>query len=166
MNVHIRWMIRRDMSDVLEIERSIYGSAAWNEDNFITCLRQRNCIGMVVETDEKIIGFMLYELHKHRLNIISFAVAFDWRRLGVGTQMVAKLAGKLSSHRRTSLTLAVRESNLDAQLFFRSQGFAATGVERNFYEDTGEDAYAMEYRLADESSGERNKCRSQMKGAK
>jgi ribosomal-protein-alanine N-acetyltransferase len=71
------------------------------------------------------------------------------RRFGVGSQMVAKLISKLSSHRRTRITLEVRETNLTAQLFFSRQGFRATRVLRAFYEDSGEDAYLMEYRFAD-----------------
>jgi ribosomal-protein-alanine N-acetyltransferase len=33
-------------------------------------------------------------------------------------------------------------------LFFRSLGFKATGVLRNFYEDSTEDAFMMQYRSA------------------
>ncbi|MDG2409795.1 MAG: ribosomal protein S18-alanine N-acetyltransferase [Pirellulales bacterium] len=142
--VHIRWMIRRDMEDVLEIENSSF-EFPWFEEDFIRCLRQRNCIGMVAEYDEHIIGFMIYELHKVRLHILNFAVHPDFRRGQVGQQMVSKLISKLSYQRRTQITLEVRETNLDAQLFFRGQGFRATNVLRSFYEDTPEDAYLMEY---------------------
>ena len=90
---------------------------------------------------------MIYELHKNRLHILNFAVAPAHRRTGIGGQMVAKLIGKLSSHRRTKITLAVREPNLAAQLFFRAQDFQAVRVLRNYYEDSGEDAFLMEYRV-------------------
>ena len=60
--------------------------------------------------------------------------------------MAAKLIGKLSSQRRSRITLEVRETNLAAQLFFRSAGFRAVSVLRAFYEDTPEDAYLMQYR--------------------
>ena len=83
--VHIRWMIRRDMPAVLGIENSCF-EFAWNEDDFIRCLRQRNCIGMVAEEDDQVVGFMIYELHKNRLHILNFAVHADHRRSGVGTQ--------------------------------------------------------------------------------
>jgi ribosomal-protein-alanine N-acetyltransferase len=61
--------------------------------------------------------------------------------------MVAKLISKLSSHRRTRITLEVRETNLAAQLFFRTQGFRAVRVLRSYYEDSGEDAFLMQYHL-------------------
>ena len=64
--------------------------------------------------------------------------------------MVAKLIGKLSSHRRTKITLAVRETNMPAQLFFRSQEFKAVKVLRGYYEDSGEDAFLMQYRIAED----------------
>ena len=148
VRVHIRWMIRRDMPEVLRSEQDSF-DYSWTEDDFLRCLRQRNCIGMVAEHDDRVVGFMIYELHKTKLHVLNFAVAPEWRRLGIGTQMVMKLVGKLSSHRRTKITLAVRESNLNAQLFFRTQAFKASRVLRSYYEDSGEDAYLMNYRIAE-----------------
>jgi ribosomal-protein-alanine N-acetyltransferase len=138
-------MIRRDMAEVLEIERQSF-EFPWFEEDFIRCLRQRNCIGMVAEQGERVVGFMIYELHKTRLHILNFAVAPEFRRRGVGRQMVDKLLCKLSSQRRTRITLEVRETNLPAQLFFKSSGFRAVTVLRAYYEDSPEDAYLMQYR--------------------
>ena len=148
--VHIRWMIRRDMPEVLQTEQESF-EYAWTEEDFLRCLRQRNCIGMVAEQGEKVVGFMIYELHKAKLHILNFAVHPQYRRVGVGAQMVAKLISKLSSHRRTRITLEVRETNLPAQLFFRAQGFKAVRVLRGFYDDSGEDAFLMQYQLPGEA---------------
>jgi ribosomal-protein-alanine N-acetyltransferase len=147
VRVHIRWMIRRDMAEVLDIERASF-EFPWFEEDFIRCLRQRNCIGMVAEHGERVVGFMIYELHKTRLHILNFAVATEFRRRGVGRQMLEKLVGKLSSQRRTRITLEVRETNLPAQLFFKSALFRAVTVLRAYYEDSPEDAYLMQFRHA------------------
>lgn len=144
LRVHVRWMIRRDMAEVLQIEAGSF-EFPWNDDDFIKCLRQRNCIGMVAEYEDRVVGYMIYELHKTSLHLLNFAVSPDFRRRRVGQQMIDKLRGKLSSQRRTSLGLEVRETNLSAQLFLRDLGFKATGVVRDFYEDTTEDAYVMRY---------------------
>jgi ribosomal-protein-alanine N-acetyltransferase len=149
VRVHIRWMIRRDMPEVLQTEQASF-DYAWTEEDFLRCLRQRNCIGMVAEQGERVVGFMIYELHKIKLHILNFAVHPSVRRTAIGAQMVAKLISKLSSHRRTRITLEVRETNLVAQLFFRSQGFRAVRVLRGYYEDSGEDAFLMQYQLADD----------------
>ena len=145
MRVHIRWMIRRDMAEVLDIETGAF-EFPWSEEDFLRCLKQRNCIGMVAEYDEQVVGFMIYELHKTRLHVLNFAVADDFRRMGAGRQMIQKLLGKLSYQRRSRIMLEVRETNLDAQLFFRALGFRAVSVLRDFYDDTTEDAYLMQYR--------------------
>ena len=145
VRVHIRWMIRRDMMEVLEIENQSF-EFPWSEEDFIRCLRQRNCIGMVAEHDECVAGFMIYELHRNRLHILNFAVSDEFRQRAVGRQMVDKLVGKLSSQRRNRILLEVRETNLAAQLFFRELGFRAISVLRDFYDDTTEDAYLMQYR--------------------
>lgn len=147
VRTHIRWMIRRDMPEVLAIEAASF-EFPWLEEDFIRCLRQRNCIGMVAEHDDRVVGFMIYELNKSRIQVLNFAAAPDVRRRGVGSQMVRKLIGKLSAQRRTRILLEVRETNLAAQLFFRNNGFRAISVLRDYYEDTPEDAYLMQYRYA------------------
>ena len=143
---HIRWMIRADMPTVQMIERAAFPNP-WTYDDFVRCLRQRNCIGMVAEHDEQVVGFMIYELHKSRLHILNFAVDPRFSRMSVGTTMIGKLVSKLNADRRNRIMLEVRESNIDAQLFFRSLGFRAISVLRGFYDDSAEDAYLMQYRV-------------------
>jgi ribosomal-protein-alanine N-acetyltransferase len=161
VRVHIRWMIRRDMPEVLQTEQDSF-EFAWTEEDFLRCLRQRNCIGMVAEQGEKVVGFMIYELHKAKLHILNFAVHPGQRRIGIGAQMVAKLISKLSSHRRTRITLEVRETNLPAQLFFQRQSFKAVRVLRSYYEDTGEDAFLMQYKITDDASEDADETANQL----
>jgi ribosomal-protein-alanine N-acetyltransferase len=102
---------------------------------------------MVAELADSVVAFMIYELHRSRLHMLNFAVMRSHRRLGIGTQMMEKLAGKLTPDRRGRIALEVRETNLPAQLFFRSLGFRATTVLKDFYQDSTEDAYLMQYAL-------------------
>ena len=146
LGIHVRWMIRRDMPEVLAIEHEAF-EFPWSDEDFTRCLRQRNCIGMVAEMADSVVAFMIYELHRARLHMINFAVVRSHRRLGIGTHMMEKLCGKLTPDRRSRVVLEVRETNLPAQLFFRTLGFRATSVLKDFYQDTTEDAYLMEYSL-------------------
>ncbi len=143
--VHIHWLTLRDTPDVLSIEAASF-EFPWSEDTLIRTLRKRNTNGMVAEIADKVVGVMIYELHKNRLHLINFAVAPTARRQGVGSAMVEKMVSKLSYDRRNRITLEVRETNLAAQLFFKSQGFRAVRVLKDFYEDVDEDAYLMQYR--------------------
>ena len=147
MNCSIEWMCRRHMPEVLAIEAASF-DYPWDEREFQRILRQRDCLGMVAEHDDRVVGFMLYELSKHAIHVLDFATAPEIRRRGVGTQMVQRLVRKLSSQRRTRIVLKVRETNLAAQLFFRARGFRAIAVVHGWYEETPEDAYRFQYRYA------------------
>ncbi|MBC8289295.1 MAG: GNAT family N-acetyltransferase, partial [Planctomycetes bacterium] len=108
IQVQIRWLIRRDMAEVLKIEQDSF-EFPWSEEDFLSCLRQRNCIGMVAECDQRIVGFMIYELHKSKLHILNFGVDCDARRMHVGTQLGQKLIEQLSQPRPNATTRAVRD---------------------------------------------------------
>jgi len=146
LQLHVRWMIRRDMPEVLDIEGEAF-EFPWSDGDFTRCMRQRNCIGMVAEIADSVVAFMMYELHRSRLHVLNFAVRRTHRRLGIGGLMMGKLAAKLTPDRRSRIVLEVRERNLPAQLFFRSLGYRAVSVLKDFYQDTTEDAYLMEYVL-------------------
>src|SRR5690606_22012323 len=105
-----------------------FGEWAWSEEDFLACLRQRNCIGMVAEYRHQVVGYMLYELNKNVLSVINFAVHPDLQRHGVGTAMADKLKVKLSLNHRKMLVVDTRESNLSSHLFWHAQGFVAKEV--------------------------------------
>lgn len=153
----IRWLIRRDMDEVLAIEKGCF-AYPWTEEEFICCLRERNCIGTVFEYHHMILGFMIYELHKSRLHISNMAVMRSRHRQQIGSKMIQRLVDKLSQQRRRLITANVRESNLGAQLFFQQCGFRCVETIKNAYDDVAEDAYVMRYRIeswnSDESESE------------
>jgi len=141
----MRWMILRHMKEVLDIEFERF-EFPWDKRDFVDALRQRNCMGMVAQRDDKVLGYMVYELYKHKLTLLNFAVAFDANRQGVGRMMMETLQNKLSRRWKRMIVLHVRESNLSAQLFFKAMGFTATKVLRDYYEESPEAAYEMVYR--------------------
>lgn len=146
LRVHVRWMTRGDMPEVVGIEAASH-EFPMSEAKVLEVLRRRNCIGMVAERQGRVLGFFLYELKRECVRIIDFAVAPEHRRLGVGGKMMDKLKSKLIPGRRTRLELTARETKTSSLLFLKDQGFKATGVIREFFEDSGEDGYAMVYDL-------------------
>lgn len=151
--VEIRWMISRDLPQVTAIEYASFPSW-WSEDDFRKVLRQRDCIGLVAVAGFDVVGYIVYELHKKRLHVLNLAVHPDWRGRGIGKQMVDRLKSKLSADRfsRRKIMLEIRERNLPGQLFFRSLGFKAITTFSDFYIDSDEDAYLMEYRHTEPAS--------------
>ncbi len=143
--MHIRWMIRRDMPEVMAIEQAVF-EHPWTEREFSDELRRRNSIGMVLERADEIHGYVVYRLNSRDLEILNLAVHPEHRRLMLGTALMDKLKAKLSPERRCRLTADVRESNLDAQLFFRELGFRAVAIKPRRF-DNDEAAYRFQYRL-------------------
>lgn len=142
----IRWMLRRNMPRVLEIEQAAF-AYPWDEQCFTNTLRSRNCIGMTAYFEEEVCGYMVYELNQKRLELLNLAVDPAVHRHGVGTALIEKLIGKLSPDRRNRIVTLVRDTNLPAQLFFRSMGFVATNVIDDHYDQCQDSAYRFEYRL-------------------
>ena len=146
---YIRYSIRRDLPEMLAIEEDSF-NAPWTEDDFVKHMRTRNVIGMVAEVDQRVVGYIVYALNKSHLLILNIAVAAEFRRRGIGRQMIEKLAAKLRPTGRKSLRLHVMEPNVAAQVFFRSCGFLAVGIEDEWFE-TGETAYEMRRELSEAS---------------
>lgn len=139
--LQIRWMIRRDMADVMRIEEQSF-PYDWTETDFTQALRERNTIGLVAESQERILGFVVYELQKTRLHVLNLAVDEAHRRRGVGSALLQKLVGKLGQQRRKAITVFARDSNLALHQFLAANRFDALGVCRNYYGD--DDAYEFE----------------------
>lgn len=144
LSVDIRWMTPADLADVLAIEEQSF-EFPWSDEEFRRCIRQQNCIGLVAEAAGRIVGFVFYEIDRSQLHVLNLAVDPRYRRRGVGASLMRKLMSKLSAGGRSRIQLEVRETNLPAQLFFRSLGFKAVAILRDYYEDAVEDAYLMQY---------------------
>jgi ribosomal-protein-alanine N-acetyltransferase len=148
---YVRWLTRADLPAVLRIEKSSF-ETPWKEDDFLSGLRPRTSRGMVAERDGKIVGFMIYGLHKNAVDLLDFAVAESHRRSGVGRTMVERLIGKLSEDRRSYVHLTVRETNLGALLFFREMGFKCILTLCDHYIDCDDDGYLMTYRYPSDAA--------------
>ena len=151
MMAHCRWMIRADLPRVLAIDAAGFGPDAWDEEAFLCCMRKHDCVAVVAEAEGRVAGYCVYRLKKRSLELVRMAVLPGRRRHGIGAAMMARLAGKLAEHKRTSLEALVPERMLEAQLFLRSCGLR---WEQTVADDgTGPegDCYLMRLRLEGEA---------------
>ncbi|WP_417459059.1 GNAT family N-acetyltransferase [Kordiimonas sp.] len=143
-DVEIRWMIRADTDAVLEIDEMSFVEC-WSEADLVTTCRRNNTIGMVAEHEDRVVGFIIYELHRGKLNIVRTAVHPDFSSMGVGLAMVQRLINnKLHPKRRDKIEAFVHETNVTAQVFFRALGFASEAIRGD---GNGDDEYLFCYRL-------------------
>lgn len=145
--VHIRWMIKRDMEEVCLTENETF-ITPWKEEDFTRLLKRRDYIGMVAELNGRIVAHTVYQLRQNRLVIRNLTVSPHHRREGIGRAIMDKLKAKLSPIRKPNLIIEVREENLQAQLFLRSQGFKwIKTVEREDVRGVDDISYVTAYRM-------------------
>lgn len=141
-DVQIRWMVRRDLPEVMEIEQLSF-EFPWTRDELLDALRTRYCIGMVAETKEQVVGFMVYNLLSQNIHVLNLAVHPAFRRRGVGRAMEAKLYTKIAQQKRERMIADVRDCNEIGQQFFYACGWQVWKVLREHYRNN-EDAYRFE----------------------
>lgn len=139
MESSYRWMLRRDIPQVLAIDEECFGDEAYGEEGLVSVLRRMNTIGLVAYTDNEIVGYCIYELHATHLHIVRMAVAEVMQGLGIGTLFLEVLRRKvILSGRRRRVTALVNERNETAVAFFAHNGYVGELV-RNPYWDNDDD---------------------------
>ena len=141
-----RAMTPNDLEAVVQIERTSMPSP-WERHGFARRLAKRNSRCYVATMNDSIGAYAALSFEEGYAHLLNFAVAPDRRRSGMGRAFMLFLQNVCSMRDLPKIMLEVRETNLDAQLFYRSLGWRATRVVRKFYEDTGEDAYRMECKI-------------------
>ncbi len=96
---------------------------------------------MVAEDGDTVQGFMVYTLHERRLTLHRLAVRPEYKRQGVATALLRKLCSKLSSHRRTAVTIEVDGDNLPGCCLLRKAGFRCVRLTQR----DGADVYSFRF---------------------
>lgn len=148
--LHVRWMIRRDMLEVLDIEQQSADSPL-GEAEFRAILGKHDVIGMVatLAETERVVGFAVYRLEKTHLEILNLAVHPDVRRSGVGRRLMARLVRKLGG-RRIHIRTTVPETRMSMHRFLAASGFRAIGVVRGWFGER--DGYDFVFRAPESTT--------------
>lgn len=139
---YVRFMIRSDLPRVLEIERQCFDDP-WGREHFLEVLSCRNSICRVVEREEQVVGFMVYDIHRTYYHLLNMAVAPSARGRGAANEMIETLKVMLGAT-RDRIICQVVDRNLATHLWLQRHDFVATHVLRNYY-TPNLDAYVFEY---------------------
>lgn len=97
--------------------------------------------GAIEAKEEKLAAFVLSRFVADEAEILTLAVAPEWRRNGVGTHLLAPHLAGLAAHRVNRLFLEVDAENIAARALYASFGFEQVG-ERQAYYRTADDRLA------------------------
>jgi ribosomal-protein-alanine N-acetyltransferase len=145
----IERMSEHDLLDVVEIEKTS-GLSPWGWDAYHKELQSTDSIMLVAREGEDrtnglrpIIGFLVARLLANELHINNVAVRPNYRRVGIGTELI-NAALRWARDRESKLAvLEVRAGNSAAQALYERCGFAVQGRRRRYYASPAEDALLM-----------------------
>ena len=146
-DTNIRHMIRRDLDEIIEIERDNF-DRPWTEQEFISFARHPEARPRVVTCGPRVIGYCMSIKVDREHRIMNLAVSKRVQRGGVGRLMIGDLKEIVQRHWRRSMVAEVRERNVPAQLFFQAMGFLCVCQHKGYYCSTDEDMYYMEWQPA------------------
>jgi len=133
----------RDLGDILKIEKLSF-STPWSKQAFLSELLDNDrAYYLVAKVNDRAVGYIGIWLVAGEGHITNVAVHPEYRRRGIGHQLLTAVERLASERGVTRLTLEVRVSNEAAQSLYRKLGYAPAGIRRRYYRDNDEDALIM-----------------------
>lgn len=152
--LRVRSMLAADLEPVLALAEGLREAPHWTKATWQAVLdprcspRRMVLVAAEPETDT-VLGFLVASLLPPQAELEAIAVAGTAQRQGVGRRLFAVVTAELRSAGVEEIWLEVRASNLGAQCFYRSLGFAETGRRLRYYADPIEDAILMGLSMAE-----------------
>ena len=157
-NLRLRKSSLSDLPEILKIEKASFPKGiAYSQNRFERFYRKHSSEFIVAEnrkrksqnqTERKIIGYIIGKKNKKSGNLISLAVAPQWRNKGVGNKLVKFLLNYFKKSGANSVFLNVRKSNKKAISFYEELGFKILKEVKKYYRN-GEDAFLLTKRFND-----------------
>jgi ribosomal-protein-alanine N-acetyltransferase len=140
----IRRMTLTDVPAVHEIDTLSF-SLPWPERSFRFELTENQVSrGWVAEVEGKIAAMLVLWFIIDEAHIATIAVHPDFRRQGIGEQILLHALRAAHSEGVQRAFLEARAGNFAAQAMYRKYGFEMAGVRPGYYKDNNEDALLMD----------------------
>ena len=143
MNVSIRRMTLEDVPIVHEIDTQSF-SLPWPERSFRFELAENpvsRC--WVAESDGRIMAMLVLWLIVDEAHIATIATHPDFRRQGMGEQLMIAALVSARNEGAARAFLEVRAGNAEALGMYKKYGFVVVAVRPRYYKDNSEDAILM-----------------------
>ena len=130
---------------VKELLDTCFGDSSWSRDSIRSQLDKNVSYCAVAVDEDKVVGYIAYEIIVDEGSIVELAVLPEYRRKGVGRKLVELMLTSCDGVR--TVCLEVRASNTPAVRLYESVGFRPISVRRDYYDSPKEDAVIMVYSL-------------------
>ena len=130
------------VSAVAELEKLCFQDP-WSEKSVASEVTNPLALWLVAVEADAVVGYIGSQTCCDESEMMNVAVHPDYRRKGIGEQLVAELAHQLAAAGSVSLTLEVRASNEPAKILYEKLGFIQAGRRPNYYRNPKEDALIL-----------------------
>jgi len=141
-NYQIEQMTAQHLRGVHNVESSCF-AIPWSLDLFEAELANPAAIYIVAAAGQEIIGFAGMHHVLDEGHVTNIAVLADYRKQGIGDALLCALIDISKQLGIAAITLEVRMGNAAAQRLYGRHGFGFSGIRKNYYFDTKEDAIIM-----------------------
>ena len=131
---------------VAEMERQCF-SDPWSEKSVASELDNPLSLWLIAEADGVVAGYVGSQTVLDSADMMNLAVSQDFRRQGIGEQLVNSLTEALAEKGVKTLLLEVRISNEPAKELYQKLGFEIVGKRARYYEKPWEDALILRKEL-------------------
>lgn len=143
----VRPMETEDLAEVLRIDRLSFPTP-WPERTYRYELDENLSAHLfVAEIEEggrrRVVGYVGYWVIVDEMHISTLAVDPEYRRRGIGEQLLRAALDHAVDQGAGLATLEVRVSNGAAVELYRKHAFEVVGRRPRYYRDNGEDAFLM-----------------------
>jgi [ribosomal protein S18]-alanine N-acetyltransferase len=148
LKISLRPMEIEDLHRVHEIDTLSF-SMPWSERSFrFELTENRNSIVWVAQADQEgqppvVVGAIVVWVILDEAHVATIAIHPDFRGLGVGRRILARVLLIAYQRGARMVYLEVRQRNLAAQNLYRRFGFVVVGTRPRYYKDNNEDALLM-----------------------
>lgn len=142
MILEIKVLGAEHLEDVLKIEEECF-SKPWSENSVKDLLLSEKAELLGAFDGGRLIGYSCLEWVLDEGSLTNIAVCKEYRKMGVGSQLMAALMKSAEEKELAFVTLEVRVSNLPAVNLYRKFRFLDVGTRRNYYDAPREDALLM-----------------------
>lgn len=126
--------------DIANIEKHCF-STPWNKNQILSS--NSNTIFFVAKCEQKIVGYCGMYTVLDEGYVTNIGVLPDYRRRGIGCELLNALIKYCKDVNISFLSLEVRQSNAAAIKLYKKFEFKTVGTRKNFYRDPTEDANIM-----------------------
>jgi len=140
---NIRNAVFTDIEQVCTIEAESINS--WTYNQFLEEITREFSRFIVIEDSGIITGYVIAWIIADELQINSIAVKKEYRRKGLGKNLLDHIIYSNKSDNISCAYIEVRRTNIEAIHFYKSYGFIETGIRKKYY--GVDDAILMEKKL-------------------